>query len=102
MTYSMFLETSASTLVFTTKFWKSELRSAAQCKFAVEFKNLQEYQSANNNTCIVSFLLCFLSCLPGFCQCFNIDVKHPRIFTGPEDALFGFSVLQHEMDGEKS
>uniref|UniRef100_A0A3Q4GDK0 Integrin, alpha 10 n=1 Tax=Neolamprologus brichardi TaxID=32507 RepID=A0A3Q4GDK0_NEOBR len=35
------------------------------------------------------------------CQCFNIDVKHPRIFTGPEDALFGFSVLQHEADGEK-
>uniref|UniRef100_A0A671WLM0 Integrin subunit alpha 10 n=1 Tax=Sparus aurata TaxID=8175 RepID=A0A671WLM0_SPAAU len=28
--------------------------------------------------------------------------KHPRIFTGPEDALFGFSVLQHESDGEKS
>uniref|UniRef100_A0A8C6PRB0 Integrin subunit alpha 10 n=1 Tax=Nothobranchius furzeri TaxID=105023 RepID=A0A8C6PRB0_NOTFU len=37
-----------------------------------------------------------------FCQCFNIDVKHPRIFTGPEEALFGFSVLQHEAGGEKS
>lgn len=37
-----------------------------------------------------------------FCQCFNIDVKRPRIFTGPKDALFGFSVLQHEADGEKS
>uniref|UniRef100_A0A8C4EUA0 Integrin, alpha 10 n=1 Tax=Dicentrarchus labrax TaxID=13489 RepID=A0A8C4EUA0_DICLA len=36
------------------------------------------------------------------CECFNIDVKNPRIFTGPEDALFGFSVLQHESDGEKS
>uniref|UniRef100_A0A8D3D5Q7 Integrin subunit alpha 10 n=1 Tax=Scophthalmus maximus TaxID=52904 RepID=A0A8D3D5Q7_SCOMX len=36
------------------------------------------------------------------CQCFNIDVKNPRIFTGPEDALFGFSVLQHEANGEKS
>uniref|UniRef100_A0A669DV76 Uncharacterized protein n=1 Tax=Oreochromis niloticus TaxID=8128 RepID=A0A669DV76_ORENI len=45
---------------------------------------------------------CSLSCLPELCQCFNIDVKHPRIFTGPEDALFGFSVLQHEADGEKS
>uniref|UniRef100_A0A7N8X5N5 Integrin, alpha 10 n=1 Tax=Mastacembelus armatus TaxID=205130 RepID=A0A7N8X5N5_9TELE len=44
----------------------------------------------------------FLSCLPELCQCFNIDVKHPRIFTGPEDTLFGFSVLQHEADGEKS
>lgn len=36
------------------------------------------------------------------CHCFNIDVKHPRIFKGPEDAQFGFSVLQHETDGEKS
>ncbi|TNN80956.1 Integrin alpha-10 [Liparis tanakae] len=36
------------------------------------------------------------------CRCFNIDVKHPRIFTGPADALFGFSVLQHESNGEKS
>uniref|UniRef100_A0A8C1HJQ4 Integrin subunit alpha 10 n=2 Tax=Cyprinus carpio TaxID=7962 RepID=A0A8C1HJQ4_CYPCA len=34
--------------------------------------------------------------------CFNIDVKRPRIFSGPEDALFGFSVLQHENNGEKS
>uniref|UniRef100_A0AAY5F609 VWFA domain-containing protein n=1 Tax=Electrophorus electricus TaxID=8005 RepID=A0AAY5F609_ELEEL len=39
--------------------------------------------------------------LAGLCDCFNIDVKQPRIFTGPEDALFGFSVLQHEVDGEK-
>uniref|UniRef100_A0A665TRZ3 Integrin, alpha 10 n=1 Tax=Echeneis naucrates TaxID=173247 RepID=A0A665TRZ3_ECHNA len=44
----------------------------------------------------------FILCLSELCQCFNIDVKHPRIFTGPEDALFGFSVLQHEVDGEKS
>uniref|UniRef100_A0A7N6AU02 VWFA domain-containing protein n=1 Tax=Anabas testudineus TaxID=64144 RepID=A0A7N6AU02_ANATE len=44
----------------------------------------------------------FLSSIAELCQCFNIDVKHPRIFTGPEDALFGFSVLQHEADGEKS
>ncbi|KTF78946.1 hypothetical protein cypCar_00024150, partial [Cyprinus carpio] len=36
------------------------------------------------------------------CECFNIDVKRPRIFSGPEDALFGFSVLQHENNGEKS
>uniref|UniRef100_A0A7N8XS57 Integrin, alpha 10 n=1 Tax=Mastacembelus armatus TaxID=205130 RepID=A0A7N8XS57_9TELE len=48
------------------------------------------------------FIIRFLSCLPELCQCFNIDVKHPRIFTGPEDTLFGFSVLQHEADGEKS
>ncbi|XP_042279483.1 integrin alpha-10 isoform X2 [Thunnus albacares] len=42
------------------------------------------------------------ACYTELCQCFNIDVKHPRIFTGPEDALFGFSVLQHEAGGEKS
>lgn len=41
--------------------------------------------------------------LKGFCECFNIDVKHPRIYSGPEEALFGFSVLQHDSnDGEKS
>ncbi|KAM4600888.1 integrin alpha-10 isoform 1-T1 [Polymixia lowei] len=44
----------------------------------------------------------FIVLLKELCQCFNIDVKNPRIFTGPEDALFGFSVLQHESDGEKS
>ncbi|AWO96546.1 putative integrin alpha-10 [Scophthalmus maximus] len=44
----------------------------------------------------------FILLLIELCQCFNIDVKNPRIFTGPEDALFGFSVLQHEANGEKS
>ncbi|XP_036451970.1 integrin alpha-10 [Colossoma macropomum] len=39
--------------------------------------------------------------LKGLCECFNVDVNRPRIFSGPEDALFGFSVLQHEVDGEK-
>ncbi|KAI9533252.1 hypothetical protein NQZ68_025646 [Dissostichus eleginoides] len=50
------------------------------------------------------YLLCleFILLLKGLCHCFNIDVKNPRIFTGPEDALFGFSVLQHEDGGEKS
>ncbi|TMS11449.1 Integrin alpha-10 [Larimichthys crocea] len=50
------------------------------------------------------YLLCleFILLLKELCQCFNIDVKNPRIFSGPEDALFGFSVLQHESDGEKS
>ncbi|KAJ8354843.1 hypothetical protein SKAU_G00224100 [Synaphobranchus kaupii] len=47
------------------------------------------------------FLLKSMVLLKGLCQCFNIDVKRPRIFTGPEDALFGFSVLQHEIEGEK-
>uniref|UniRef100_A0A4W6FSI4 Integrin subunit alpha 10 n=1 Tax=Lates calcarifer TaxID=8187 RepID=A0A4W6FSI4_LATCA len=49
-----------------------------------------------------SFYIHFLRIHPNMFDCFNIDVKHPRIFTGPEDALFGFSVLQHEADGEKS
>uniref|UniRef100_A0AAV2MCI2 VWFA domain-containing protein n=1 Tax=Knipowitschia caucasica TaxID=637954 RepID=A0AAV2MCI2_KNICA len=50
------------------------------------------------------WLLCleFILLLKELCHCFNINVKHPRIFTGPEDALFGFSVLQHDSDGEKS
>ncbi|KAM9782665.1 integrin alpha-10 [Neosynchiropus ocellatus] len=50
------------------------------------------------------YLLCleFILLLKNLCQGFNIDVKHPRIFTGPEDALFGFSVLQHESADEKS
>ncbi|KAG5856406.1 hypothetical protein ANANG_G00007630 [Anguilla anguilla] len=47
------------------------------------------------------FLLKSMVLLKGLCQCFNVDVKRPRIFTGPEDALFGFSVLQHEVEGEK-
>ncbi|TWW79155.1 Integrin alpha-10, partial [Takifugu flavidus] len=36
------------------------------------------------------------------CRSFNIDVKNPRIFSAPNDTLFGFSVLQHEARGEKS
>uniref|UniRef100_A0A3P9I2K8 Integrin, alpha 10 n=1 Tax=Oryzias latipes TaxID=8090 RepID=A0A3P9I2K8_ORYLA len=50
-----------------------------------------------------SYVWCleFLILLKELCQCFNIDGNHPRIFTGPEDALFGFSVLQHESGGEK-
>ncbi|XP_034030611.1 integrin alpha-10 [Thalassophryne amazonica] len=47
-------------------------------------------------------ILEFIVLLKELCQCFNIDVKHPRIFTGPEESLFGFSVLQHATDGEKS
>uniref|UniRef100_W5MH20 Integrin subunit alpha 10 n=1 Tax=Lepisosteus oculatus TaxID=7918 RepID=W5MH20_LEPOC len=39
--------------------------------------------------------------LLGLCLCFNVDVKRPRIFSGPADALFGYSVLQHEAEGQK-
>ncbi|XP_059909662.1 integrin alpha-10 isoform X1 [Gadus macrocephalus] len=48
------------------------------------------------------YFLKFILLYQGLCHCFNIDVKNPHIFTGPEDALFGFSVLQHEDNGEKS
>ncbi|XP_042163743.1 integrin alpha-10-like [Oncorhynchus tshawytscha] len=47
-------------------------------------------------------LLKFIVLLKGLCECFNIDVKRPRIYTGPEEALFGFSVLQHDNAGDKS
>ncbi|MFT7808519.1 integrin alpha-10 [Arapaima gigas] len=47
------------------------------------------------------FLLKLAVLLEGLCQCFNIDVKRPRIFSGPDSTLFGFSVLQHEAEGEK-
>nr|XP_015224286.1 PREDICTED: integrin alpha-10 [Lepisosteus oculatus] len=42
-----------------------------------------------------------LLCPSGLCLCFNVDVKRPRIFSGPADALFGYSVLQHEAEGQK-
>ncbi|XP_055766836.1 integrin alpha-10-like [Salvelinus fontinalis] len=47
-------------------------------------------------------LLKLIVLLKGLCECFNIDVKRPRIYTGPEEALFGFSVLQHDNAGDKS
>uniref|UniRef100_A0A8C5EPQ8 VWFA domain-containing protein n=1 Tax=Gouania willdenowi TaxID=441366 RepID=A0A8C5EPQ8_GOUWI len=56
----------------------------------------------NRNPIILHVILLFMLLQKQMCQCFNIDVKHPRIFTGPEDALFGFSVLQHDAGGEKS
>ncbi|XP_063055310.1 integrin alpha-10 [Engraulis encrasicolus] len=46
-------------------------------------------------------LTCFVL-FKGVCRGFNIDVSRPRIFTGPEGTEFGFSVLQHEADGERS
>ncbi|XP_048881242.1 integrin alpha-10 [Brienomyrus brachyistius] len=47
------------------------------------------------------FLLKSVILLKGLCHCFNVDVKRPRIFSGPDGALFGSSVMQHEADGEK-
>ncbi|XP_068108335.1 integrin alpha-10 isoform X2 [Hyperolius riggenbachi] len=45
-------------------------------------------------------LLCLLRG-QGFVSCFNIDAKRPQVFRGPEEAQFGYSVLQHEADGQK-
>ncbi|XP_031747324.1 integrin alpha-10 [Xenopus tropicalis] len=48
-------------------------------------------------------LLILLSLLlePGSISCFNIDTRRPRIFRGPEEAQFGYKVLQHEAEGQK-
>ncbi|XP_073423052.1 integrin alpha-10 [Dendrobates tinctorius] len=48
----------------------------------------------------LTFLL-FLLSTHDFVISFNIDAKRPHIFRGPEDAQFGYRVLQHEADGEK-
>ncbi|XP_069508862.1 integrin alpha-10 [Ambystoma mexicanum] len=39
--------------------------------------------------------------LSGLCSPFNIDVKRPQVFHGPEDTQFGYKVLQHEAQGQK-
>uniref|UniRef100_A0A8C5LKL6 Integrin, alpha 10 n=1 Tax=Jaculus jaculus TaxID=51337 RepID=A0A8C5LKL6_JACJA len=35
------------------------------------------------------------------CFPFNLDVRHPRLFTGPPEAEFGYSVLQHVGGGQR-
>uniref|UniRef100_A0A8C6QXI6 Integrin, alpha 10 n=1 Tax=Nannospalax galili TaxID=1026970 RepID=A0A8C6QXI6_NANGA len=37
----------------------------------------------------------------GLCLPFNLDVHHPRLFTGPPEAEFGYSVLQHVGGGQR-
>ncbi|KAM4663706.1 integrin alpha-10 [Discoglossus pictus] len=32
---------------------------------------------------------------------FNIDTRRPQVFRGPEEAQFGYKVLQHEAEGQK-
>nr|XP_044994242.1 integrin alpha-10 isoform X3 [Jaculus jaculus] len=39
--------------------------------------------------------------LAGLCFPFNLDVRHPRLFTGPPEAEFGYSVLQHVGGGQR-
>ncbi|XP_023390599.1 integrin alpha-10, partial [Pteropus vampyrus] len=38
---------------------------------------------------------------PGLCSPFNLDVHHPRLFPGPPEAEFGYSVLQHVGGGRR-
>ncbi|XP_064168398.1 integrin alpha-11 isoform X2 [Anguilla rostrata] len=39
--------------------------------------------------------------IPGLCDCFNIDTKHPKIIQGSVDAQFGYTVQQHVAGGQK-
>nr|XP_008262764.1 integrin alpha-10 isoform X2 [Oryctolagus cuniculus] len=39
--------------------------------------------------------------LAGLCFSFNLDVHHPRMFPGPPEAEFGYSVLQHVGGGRR-
>ncbi|XP_004480551.1 integrin alpha-10 isoform X2 [Dasypus novemcinctus] len=39
--------------------------------------------------------------LSGLCFPFNLDVLHPRLFPGPPEAEFGYSVLQHVGGGRR-
>ncbi|KAM4871319.1 integrin alpha-10 [Thomomys bottae] len=42
-----------------------------------------------------------LMLLTALCTPFNLDVYHPRLFTGPPEAEFGYSVLQHAGGGQR-
>ncbi|XP_055459790.1 integrin alpha-10 [Psammomys obesus] len=46
-------------------------------------------------------LLLPLAMLTGLCSPFNVDEHHPRLFTGPPEAEFGYSVLQHVVGGRR-
>ncbi|XP_072500737.1 integrin alpha-10 isoform X1 [Notamacropus eugenii] len=39
--------------------------------------------------------------LPGLCFSFNLDDSHPRLFQGPPEAEFGYSILQHVGGGRR-
>ncbi|XP_048112061.1 integrin alpha-11-like [Alosa alosa] len=39
--------------------------------------------------------------LPGLCFCFNIDVKRAKVIHGSEEAQFGYTVQQHQAEGQK-
>ncbi|XP_053331024.1 integrin alpha-10 [Spea bombifrons] len=46
-------------------------------------------------------LLLSLLLRQGLVSSFNIDTRRPQVFRGPEEAQFGYKVLQHEAEGEK-
>ncbi|XP_070622777.1 integrin alpha-10 [Erythrolamprus reginae] len=48
-----------------------------------------------------SLLLFLLLLLPGWTIPFNIDVTRPQIFRGPQEAQFGYKVLQFTAQGQK-
>ncbi|XP_031230758.1 integrin alpha-10 isoform X1 [Mastomys coucha] len=49
----------------------------------------------------IPYLFLPLALLTGLCSPFNLDEHHPRLFTGPPEAEFGYSVLQHAGGGQR-
>nr|XP_035968893.1 integrin alpha-10 isoform X4 [Halichoerus grypus] len=50
---------------------------------------------------LIPHLLLPIMFLTGLCSPFNLDVHRPRIFPGPPEAEFGYSVLQHVGGGRR-
>ncbi|XP_011229782.1 integrin alpha-10 isoform X1 [Ailuropoda melanoleuca] len=50
---------------------------------------------------LIPHLLLPVMVLTGLCSPFNLDVHHPRLFPGPPEAEFGYSVLQHVGGGRR-
>nr|XP_058918597.1 integrin alpha-10 isoform X4 [Kogia breviceps] len=50
---------------------------------------------------LIPHLFLPLMFLTGLCSPFNLDVHHPRLFPGPPEAEFGYSVLQHVGGGRR-
>ncbi|ELK29855.1 Integrin alpha-10 [Myotis davidii] len=50
---------------------------------------------------LIPHLFLSLMVLTGLCSPFNLDAHHPRLFPGPPEAEFGYSVLQHVGGGQR-
>uniref|UniRef100_A0A452S7Z9 Integrin subunit alpha 10 n=1 Tax=Ursus americanus TaxID=9643 RepID=A0A452S7Z9_URSAM len=50
---------------------------------------------------LIPHLLLPVMVLTGLCSPFNLDVHRPRLFPGPPEAEFGYSVLQHVGGGRR-